>query len=310
MAESLTKYALGLDLGGTFVKAAIVSETGDVLDQIQEVTPENREVDDTAKVIVDTISKACERWPDVIGIGLGSPGLVDKERRLVRSSPNFPTWSNVPLRDLIAKHVTLPIYLENDVNCFALGEYRWGAGKNFDPMLALAVGTGVGGGIILDGRLFRGESGAAGELGHLSVDLNGPLCPCGGYGCVERYLGNLWFVEFAREALNDKSLNTPKDISDLAEKGNQKAADFIEKQGEILGAACASLVNIFDPQAIVIGGGIAQCGDIFFRGIRNSINARGWPVLAEKVKILPAQLGILAGAMGAAAVGFEAGRNK
>jgi glucokinase len=306
----ISHYALGLDLGGTAIKAAVVSDSGEVLEQIQQETPGSRAVGDVVAAIVDVVNRAVKTWSDIVGIGLGSPGLVDKKRRMIRSSPNFPTWVNVPLSGLISSRIERPIRLENDVNCFALGEYRWGAGRGFDPMLALAVGTGIGGGIILNGELYRGDSGAAGELGHISVDFNGPKCPCGGYGCVERYLGNRWFVEYARTALKDESIASPKDVSDLAEKGNKKALEFIQRQGEILGAACASLINIFDPQAIVIGGGTAQCGEPFFRSIRDSVKSRAYPELSQKVNILPAQLGILAGAMGAAAIGFEARRNK
>ena len=306
-ADLKSPYALGIDLGGIFMKAAVVTDQGDILDRQQADTPAERKVDDTVGEIIRLIKDLRQDWPEIVGIGLGSPGLVDRDHRTIRLSPNFPEWQNVALKEMIAEDISLPIYLENDVNCFALAEYRWGAGKGFRHLLALAVGTGIGGGIILDGQLYRGDSGAAGELGHVSVDLWGPKCNCGNLGCVERYLGHRWFVEAAREALGDDTIDSPEQVSDLAKSGDEEAIRFIEGRGEILGVACTSLIHIFDPEAIVIGGGIAQCGEPLFRGVRRSIQQRAYPILAEKVQILPAKLETIAGALGAAAIGFEAG---
>lgn len=300
-------HALGLDLGGTFIKAAVVSESGEIQDQDQVETPPGRDIDKTVSQIVALIKKLSQDWPNIKGIGLGSPGLVDRERKKIRLSPNFPAWHDVPLRDMVAREISLPIYLENDVNCFALAEHRWGAGRDLEHMLALAIGTGIGGGIICHGQLYRGDSGAAGELGHVSVDLWGPKCACGNLGCAERYLGNQWFVEAAREALDDETINSPEQVSNRADAGDKDAIAFLEGRGEILGVLCTGLIHIFDPQAIVIGGGIAQSGEPFFRGIRRSITMRAYPILAEKVQILPARLGTMGGALGAAIVGFEAG---
>ncbi len=301
-----SKCALGLDLGGTFIKGVVVSENGAVLAQKQTATPEAREVEDTVANIISVIVDLMERWPGCVGIGLGSPGLVDAERRKIRSSPNFPAWKNVPLKDLISSQIHLPLILENDVNCFALGEHRWGAGKKFDYMLALAVGTGIGGGIIINRKLYRGWSGAGGELGHMSIDLWGPKCDCGGYGCIERYLGNKWLVAAAQEALGNDSIESPEDIGNLAISGDRTALQFIEGRGELLGVACASMIHAFDPQALIIGGGIAQLGDPFFKGIRRAVKSRAYPELSKNIAILPAKLGTLAGAIGAAALGFDA----
>ena len=300
-------YALGLDLGGTNIKAAIVSLDGEVLDQLNVDTPTERGVTETVEAIVDVINKMNLSWPDFAGIGLGSPGLVDINRRTIRLSPNFPNWRDVPLKDIIESEISRPVYLENDVNCFALAEQRWGASKGYKHVVALALGTGIGGALILDGKLYRGSSGAAGELGHISVDLWGPKCACGNFGCVERYIGRQYFVDAAREALDDDTIESPKQVSDLAENGDKRALEFIVGRGEILGAACTSLLHALDPEAIIIGGGVAQCGEPLFQGIRQSIKLRAYSVLRKKLKILPAKLGTIAGAMGAAALGFEAG---
>jgi len=303
-------YALGLDLGGTYVKAAVVSLSGEILDQDQVETPAERKVDDTVKCIVQVVNELAKAWPDIVGVGLGSPGLVDRDRKIVRLSPNFPAWRDVPLKEMVAAAISPPIFLENDVNCFALAEHRWGAGRGFENMLALTVGTGIGGAIIIHDQLYRGDSGAAGELGHVSVDLWGPKCACGNLGCVERYLGNQWFVAAAREALEDGSIQSPEQVSEMARKGDKKALKFIEDRGEILGVACTSFIHIFDPEAIIIGGGIAQSGEAFFRGINRSVKERAYRILADKVRILPAKLGTMAGAMGAAIIGFEAGSQR
>ncbi|TKJ39744.1 glucokinase [candidate division LCP-89 bacterium B3_LCP] len=301
------KVALGIDLGGTFIKSAIVDETGEILSEMQVRTPPGRDVHDIVGEIVKLIGHHQDRHPEIEGIGVGSPGLVDETQAIIRLSPNFPDWNDVHLRSLIAKGTSLPVFLENDVNCFVLAEQRWGAGRKFQNVLGLALGTGIGGGIVIDNKLYRGCSGAAGELGHISVDLWGPKCNCGNRGCVERYLGRQWFIQAARDILDNEEIKTPKQVSELADSGDQTAIKFLEDRGFILGVACTSLIHIFDPQSIVIGGGIAQCGEPLFRGIRKCIEKRAYAILAEKVKILPAELGTNAGAMGAAAVAFEMG---
>lgn len=309
MTEKL-KHALGLDLGGTSIEAVVIQGDGALLEELQIETPVTRDVDATVKAITGVINKLHKKWPDLLGVGLGSPGLVDADRRNIRLSPNFPEWQNVPLKEMVSAGISLSVQLENDVNCFALAEQRWGAARGLDHVLALALGTGIGGGIVLHGELYRGSSGGAGELGHISVDLWGPKCNCGNRGCAERYIGREWFVEDARAALDDPEIASPEEVSERAERGDAKAIEYIEGRGFILGTACTTLIHIFDPQVIVIGGGIAQCGEPLFRGIKQCIEERAYPVLAEKVKILPAKFGTSAGAMGAAAFGFEAGRHK
>ncbi len=301
------KKALGVDLGGTFIKAALVDSDGEIAAERVVPTPPSRAVAEVVQAILDLIREFERDCADIAGLGLGAPGLVDLNREAIRESPNFPEWRNVPLKSLVERETNLPAALDNDANCFALAEQRWGAGRGFQHLLALTVGTGIGGAVIVDGRLHRGGSGGAGELGHISVDLWGPRCACGNYGCVERYVGNRWFVEAARAALDDETIETPEQISRRAEEGDPAAIRFIEDRGEILGVACVTLINIFDPQAIIIGGGTAQCGEPFFRGIERAIRERVYPSLKERVRILPAQLGSLAGALGAAVIGFEAG---
>jgi glucokinase len=163
-----------------------------------------------------------------------------------------------------------------------------------------AIGTGIGGAVILNGKLYRGSTGAAGELGHVCVDLWGPICNCGGRGCVERYLGEAWYIQAARESLEDETINSPRQVSARAASGEVAAQEFIEGRGEILGVACVSLINALDPEAIVIGGGLALAGEPFFSGIRRAIRERAYSCHVDKVQILPARLGIHAGAMGAA----------
>jgi len=296
------KRALGLDLGGTQIKAAVISSDGKLLHQFQGDTPQSRTVEDVAAQLIQVSRKIISQFPEIAGVGLGAPGLIDRERSKVRVAPNFPSWRDVPLAEVIEDEIHLPVQLDNDVNCFGLAEQRWGAGYGFQDLLALAVGTGIGGAIIIDGRLYRGSSGAAAELGHISVDLWGPKCACGNLGCVERYLGERWFTLAAREELEDESIASAAQVSERAAAGDARAAQFIEDRGEILGVACTTLIHIFDPEAIVIGGGIAQAGEPFFSGIRRAIQERAYPVLAAKVKIIPARLGTIAGAMGAAAL--------
>jgi len=299
------RTALGLDLGGTQIKAAVVREDGQVIHQAQIETPASRGVDEVAERIVAISREALEQFPEITACGLGAPGLVDLERRTVRTAPNFPTWRDVPLAELIAQRLGSSVILENDVNCFGLAEQRWGAGRGFRHLLALAVGTGIGGAIILNGELYRGSSGAAAELGHISVDLWGPRCGCGNLGCAERYLGEQWFTQAAQVELDDETISSPSEISRRAENGDPLAVKFLEGRGEILGVLCTTLIHTFDPEAIIIGGGIAQAGEPFFTGVKKSILERAYPILAQKVKIIPAQLGTIAGALGAAALALE-----
>jgi glucokinase len=299
--------ALGVDLGGTNIKAAVVTKSGEISAERSICTPASRAVDAVVEAILSLIRELERDHSGIIGIGMGAPGLVDNKRETIRESPNFPEWRNVSLKSLIEREINLPASLDNDVNCFALAEQHWGAGRGFQHLLALTVGTGVGGAVILNGRLYRGSSGAAGELGHISVDLWGPRCACGNYGCVERYVGNRWFVEAARVALDDDTLDSPESVSRRAREGDSEAIRFIENRGEILGVACVTLINIFDPQAIIIGGGTAQCGEPFFKGINRTINERVYPSLRKHVQVLPAKLGFMAGALGAALIGFKAG---
>jgi len=301
------RTSLGLDLGGTQIKAAVVLEDGRVIHQAQIGTPASRGIEDVVERIAAIGREALERFPVITACGLGAPGLVDLERRTVRIAPNFPTWRYVPLAEQIAQRLGRSVILENDVNCFGLAEQRWGAGRGFRHLLALAVGTGIGGAIILDGKLYRGSSGAAAELGHIGVDLWGPRCGCGNLGCAERYLGEQWFTQAAQVELDDETISSPAEVSHRAERGDPLAVKFLEGRGEILGVLCTTLIHAFDPEAIIIGGGVAQAGKPFFRGVRKSIQERAYSILAQKVKIVPAQLGTIAGAMGAAALALENG---
>lgn len=294
------KKRLGLDLGGTNIKAAVVQEDGKLLDKTQVRTPTSRAPEEVAAAMIAVACQMLTQHPEIEAVGVGAPGLVDLDRRIVRTAPNFPAWKDVALAEMIAAEIALPVRLDNDVNCFGLAEHRWGAGVGFRHLIALAIGTGIGGAIILDGKLYRGSSGAAGELGHVCVDLWGPRCNCGALGCVERYLGEEWFEQGARECLGDETITSPRQVSARAAAGDEAALRYIEGRGEILGVACVSLINALDPEAIVIGGGVAEAGEPLFAGVRRAINERLYPILAQKVRILPAKLGMFSGAMGAA----------
>jgi glucokinase len=296
---------LGLDLGGTQIKAAVINLEGELLTRRLEPTPPHRQVGEIVKRLAEIASDLLRSRPEIHSVGVGSPGLIAAERGIIRVSPNFPAWHDVALGDLLSAELRMPVCLENDVNCFGLAEHRWGAGRGSRQMLALAIGTGVGGALLLEGKLYRGATGAAGELGHVSVDLWGPRCSCGNFGCVERYLGEKWFTQAAQERLRDDSIASPAEVSERAARGDATAYTFIQERGEILGAACVSFINALDPEIIVIGGGISQAGDPLFEGIRRAIQQRAYSDQAKNVKIVPAQLGPYAGAMGAASLTMD-----
>ncbi|MFH1861178.1 MAG: ROK family protein [bacterium] len=301
----MTRQFLGLDLGGTRIKAVLLLADGTIIAEHQVATPKNRQIEDVLHALTALYARFRDMSFTITAVGIGAPGLIDRNGQRVRIAPNFPSWRDVPLQDLLQREVEPPVFLDNDVNCFAFAEHRWGAAQGFQNVIALTVGTGVGGALIINGSLFRGSSGAAGELGHISVDLWGPECACGNPGCIERYIGERWFTLAAQETLGDDSIASPADISRLAQKGDLRAEEFIVGRGEILGVACTSLIHALDPEIIVIGGGIAQAGEPFFRGVRKSINERAYKILADQVKVTPAKLGTIAGAMGAAALGLN-----
>lgn len=305
------KAFVGVDLGGTYIKFALVSGNIRILQRRKLPTPqEGREA------VVSQMERGIREVGKEIaicGIGIGTPGLVDSRKGVVRGFTNIKDWENVPLRDLLEERMDIPVFVDNDVNMMTWGEYRCGGGRGCRDIICLTLGTGVGGGIVINGRLYRGHSMCAGEIGHIPINVRGPRCDCGGIACMERYVGNAYIVERTVGAIRkgkrsiipelvgrDLSKITPKIITDAADREDDLAREIWEETGTYIGVALAGLVNFLNPERIIIGGGVAKAGEWLFRPLRKTVEKRAMSLPAREVQILPAQLGEDAGVIGAA----------
>ncbi|MCK9211243.1 MAG: ROK family protein [Ignavibacteriaceae bacterium] len=312
------KYAIGVDLGGTYIKFGIVTENGKIVRKSFVDTKAEGGPD----VVIKQMKKGLKELldPDKIkieGIGIGSPGIVSKKKGTVENPPNLPGWGKVQLGHLIEKTFKLPTFVENDANAAAIGELIFGAGKNYKSFVMITLGTGVGGGIILNKKLFRGDFGAAGEIGHITIDINGPKCGCGSYGCIEAYAGNSYLIQNTKEGLknhqdskivelisDDFNALTPKVISTAAELGDPFANEVIKNLGRNIGFALASVSNLLDVSTFIIGGGVAGFGKLLLDNIEMSLKQRVLKSLVPRCKVLPAKLKNEAGIKGASSLVF------
>ena len=316
-----TKYLVGVDLGGTNIVAGALAEDGsDVLALRTEPTRPDQGADAVVDrmtrmidtVIAETIAQTGAKRDDVIGIGVGSPGPLDRERGIVVTTPNLG-WTNFPLRDAIQERTRLPVRIDNDANCATLGEWWLGAAKGASNVIGMTIGTGIGGGIILGGRLYHGSSDVAGEIGHATIDITGRRCKCGNYGCLEAYASGPSIADRAREALGgddsalmirmaggDPARITAATVYEAAKKGDDTALDVVRETSRFLGAGIANLLNIFNPEVVVIAGGVTQAGDTLFAPLRREVKKRAFKPAVEACQIVP---GILtaAGVVGAVA---------
>ena len=307
--------AVGVDLGGTTAKAGLISSTGEIIAQSKVPTL----ADDGPKAVVGQVVKAIEEvlsysnGATVQGIGIGAAGIIEKEGGTVKSPPNFKNWNSVPLGDEIQQVFKMRVEVENDANVAAIAEAKFGAGKEYPDFLFVIWGTGVGGGIILDHKIYRGPHGGAGEVGHISIDYKGVQCNCGSRGCVEAYIGQRYLSARTIEGLKlhpeskilqlvggDLSKVEPLYINQAAEAGDAFARTIFEEAGLFLGTALASVMNIMDLRVSIIGGGVSAAGKFVFDAITKATIAGVQAPLKPGIKILPAQLGNTAGILGAA----------
>lgn len=314
----MKKY-IGCDLGGTNLRAAIVDvETGGVLHQksIPTLAREghDRVMERMADLFLQVIQTAGLQKDEIGGIGIGVPGVLDLEKGETLFLPNLPgTWPHVPLQDKITRLTGLPTALLNDVRSITNGEWRFGAGRGVDTVAVFAIGTGIGGGLVVNGQLHLGIGGTGGELGHTTIDFNGPRCGCGNYGCVEAYASGPAIAAMGMKAVSqglttqigelcDYDLNriTPKLIAQAAQAGDEIAKDIYEKAGFSLGIAAANICASIGPRRIIIGGGVAQAGELLLAPIRRTIRERVRIMPVEQVEVLQSQLGNNAGVIGVA----------
>lgn len=294
------KVAVGVDIGGTSVKLGLVDENGKVLARESFITKRypgrKRQLAALVERISGLRSWAGKKGYALLGVGVGAPGPVDVERGFVYFFPNIPGWKNTPLKLLLEKRLGLGVTVDNDANAMAFGEYRFGAGRGARNMIALTLGTGIGGGLVMDGKLFHGPKFSAVEVGHIVIDPAGVRCGCGNRGCVETFVGSGYIFRKIRR--------TPQQAGLAARKGDRRALKMWKEAGEGLGTMLAGLVNVLNPERIVLGGGIAQNGKLLFEPVRKTIQKKAFSIAARSVRVVPAKLGVDAGLIGAAALIF------
>lgn len=317
---------LAIDLGGTKILAAVISAGYQIMAREYRLTL----ADEGPQAVISRIFSAIghvlsqnNMAPSQLGsISIAAAGAIDQAKGLITSSPHFPGLHDIPLRDLAQEKYRVNTLLLNDANAAALGEHRLGVGKGVDNLVLLTVGTGIGGGIIIDGNLYSGSSGSAGEIGHMTIDINGIRCSCGNIGCLETLASG---TAIAREAIKHVRLGessslteivegkieniTAEKVSTAAQHGDRLALDIVTRAATYLGVGMVNLVNIFNPDMIIVGGGVARMGDLLLNPARQVVMERAFPMAAQAVRIVPAQLGNDAGILGAAVFAFEQGKN-
>jgi glucokinase len=309
-----------VDLGGTNLRAANIDRDGRIYERVKTATPETDKAEDIVSAIVSAVREcetaALNRRAQIQGVSVVVPGSVLVGTGVVVNAPNIPSLPGFRLAAALSEALDRPVLLENDANAAALGEMWQGAARNCKTIICLTLGTGVGGAIILDGKLWRGVDGTAGEIGHTSVEpFGGVKCKCGNVGCLEVYASATAIVRMTREGLTQhpsSSLNsisaaelTSERIASAAIERDPLALDVFRRAGAYLGVAMANAINIFNPEMIVIGGGVAAAWDLFAQPAREEVSRRAFPVPAGRCQIVRGECGDDAGLLGAAWLAFE-----
>lgn len=312
------KYVIGIDLGGTKISGALADLDGKLLSQ--HTMPTNASEGEAPvlgriiEVIEKVMKEAGKTSDEVKAIGIGSPGPLDAKSGIIITTPNLP-FKNFQLVKPIEEKFNIPTYLDNDANVAAIGEFMLGAGKGTTNMVYVTVSTGVGGGAILNGKIYRGSTSNALEIGHTTVLPDGPRCNCGNYGCVEALASGTAIARQGREAVEsglDTSLRDYENVTSYevfkeAEKGDKVSKEILDKSLTYLGIGVANIISSFDPDMVVIGGGVAQAGKIVFDKVQEVVDTRCFKAMSEYCKILPAALGKDAGVVGAVALALLEG---
>lgn len=311
----MTINRIGIDVGGTNVKIALVNDEGKIL--YSNSVPTRAEmgyeytVNNIKQAIYDLLKETKLEPKDIQGMGFGFPGQVDYKAGIVRNAPNIPGWVEIPIAKIFEDEFHIPTRVDNDVRCAALGELNYGAGKGCENLICITVGTGIGSGLVVNGKLVRGASNAAGEIGHIKLQMNGgPICGCGDTGCLEAFASGPAIVALAedyirggkstkfRELANGAPI-TPYIVCEAAKAGDPVAQRIFTIVGEYIGIGLASVVNLLNPEKIIIGGGVADAGEYLFNPLTETLKKRAMKIAGETVEVVHAQLGNTAGVIGA-----------
>jgi glucokinase len=312
MNVSAVPSAIGIDFGGTSVKLGVV-QGGGLVDRMESLPTLSYESGGALLAsILLSVDLLRARHPEVSAVGAGLPGIVDSRYGIVHHLTNVPGWEEVPLREIIAAHTGLPAVIENDANAMTYAEWKFGAGRGRENVVCVTLGTGVGGGLILGGRLYRGSTLGAGEIGNMTIDYRGVPGPYGNHGALEKYVGNQQIAR--RAAARYEATEQPRELAECtpfllaqaALAGDEVAMQLWEETGVMLGAALADIVWLLNPDAIVLGGGVANAGELVFAPIRRTLRERTSIVFHQHLEILPAELGQDAGLIGCGALAIDA----
>jgi glucokinase len=300
VAAAVASTVIGIDVGGTKTLAGLVGRDGTVHGHREHPTPVESEA-----ALLDGLEGAVRELLDdsVAAVGFGIPSRIDQRTGIALGSVNIPLVG-VRFRDVMHERLGLPVAIDNDGNAAAIAEWKTGAGRGTRDMIMLTLGTGVGGGLILDGKAYRGSIGAGAELGHMVIVHDGTPCRCGGRGHLESYVSGKAADEVAREAFGPAA--DAHRLVRLANEGDPMAIELLTEIGRKLGSGIGSLINIFDPELIVIGGGFAAAGELLLAPAREVVAREALSPMRDDVRIVRAELGTMAGMIGAAMVGFEA----
>jgi len=292
----VTTQVIGIDLGGTAIKLGRFTSDGSCLKSLTVHTPQPATPEAVVAAIVDAIS-VVDSEGNAVAIGVGTPGPADATGRIAKIAINLPQWRNVPLANILEAKIGIPTIIDNDANCAGLGEAWLGAGHFYKNFILLTLGTGVGGAIFLDGKLFKGSFGAGGELGLIGLIPDGPQCKSGNQGSLEQHT--------SRIAILRSTGKEPADNGALAQAGDIEALKFWQEYGKYLGTGITSLIYVLTPEAVVIGGGISANFEFFLPSMKAEIEQRVMPTSRVNLQIIKAQLGNSAGMLGAAKLAFE-----
>jgi glucokinase len=313
----MSRKTIGVDLGGTKVLAGVVDEQLEVHDRVHRLV-EGLSEQALVEMIVDAVAELLRQHPDTQGIGFGIPCLIDQRRGHAVMCVNLPL-ADLPFRDVMSERLGLPVSIDNDANVATLVEQRFGAARGCDHVIGLTIGTGIGGGVVLNGKLYRGHAGSGAELGHMVIDENGPRCQgnCPNHGCLEAVASGIAIgregkvaaeedtdSDLARAAAAGEAI-TGELVTQLALGGDEVSRMVLGHIGRQLGIGCANFVNIFNPEMIVVGGGAMAAGDLLLEPAREEMRARGLRPNRDQVRIVPARFGNEAGMLGAAVLALD-----
>lgn len=308
----MEKRYLVVDLGGTHIRTAVADAGAELRGRLDEPTPTGGPeavMTRIAGMANRSASEAGTRVKDLAGAVVASPGPLDRLHGIVFSPPNMPGWETVPLKDELERHLGIPVTVENDANAAALGEFHFGAARGARDAVYMTISTGIGGGVVSDGRLLAGTSGIAGEIGHMTIDRHGPVCGCGNVGCLEASGSGTAIARRFREAVETgrkTSLTgtapSAAEIADAAQAGDPLAREIFLDAADAIGTGVANAINLFNPDVVVLGGGVSKIGQLLFDTVEDVADRRALPSARRSARIVAAQLGEDVGLIGALAV--------